>query len=207
MSVTLQRLVVRRLDGDVLGAALHRRVLLGALHERRDDVAVGGRRLGVQHLEPGVLVVLGGHGIAVGPLYTVAQREGVGEPVVADLHAFGDGRYGLFVPDRAGRGPMLVRTSNETVSSWYAESRFRDLGPKVEGEGGGATTCWPLSPSKTPQPAVPSRAAPARPVPLIFRKSLRLSLCADESLARPDSPYGHLILLSLSSARCTGVQT
>ena len=32
-------------------------------------------------------------------------------------------------------------------------------------------------------------------------------LCADESLARPDSPYGHLILLSLTSARCAGVQT
>src|SRR5215203_970620 len=33
----------------------------------------------------------------------------------------------------------------------------------------------PPPPLKTPHPAVPSRVAPARPVPLIFRKSLRLS--------------------------------
>src|SRR3712207_6786761 len=34
--------------------------------------------------------------------------------------------------------------------------------------------CWPPPPPPPPQPATPSRLAPTKPAPLIFRKSLRL---------------------------------
>src|SRR5215213_2062337 len=52
----------------------------------------------------------------------------------------------------------------------------------------------PPPPLKTPQPDVPSRVAPARPVPLIFKKSLRL-ICVPASTL-----LGLILLVTIRSS-------
>src|SRR5215212_4511218 len=85
----LERLVVRSLDSDVVGTALARVILVRAFHERRDDVSVDGRRLGIERAEPGVLEVMRRNRVPVRPLDAVTQGERVVESVPAYVYAFG----------------------------------------------------------------------------------------------------------------------
>ena len=78
--------LVDELNGYILGAALAVVVRLGAL-DAGGQKGVGESLLRVNEAHPGVHIVLGGDGDAVGPHALLAQMGGIGQAVFADLIA------------------------------------------------------------------------------------------------------------------------
>ena len=78
--------LVDEFNGYILGAALAVVVRLGAL-DAGGQKGVGESLLRVNEAHPGVHIVLGGDGDAVGPHALLAQMEGIGQAVFADLIA------------------------------------------------------------------------------------------------------------------------
>ena len=150
---------------------------VSALHERGDDVGVLTRGLGIQSPEPGVLEVFGRNRVPVRPLDPVAQGERVVELVLADVHAFRHIRNGpgVWIQPVQARHHVQEYLCGDGVRGLRGV-QIPDGLLQVDGDGLAASTTPPPPPPlppKTPQPGTASMAAPARPVPLIFKKSLR----------------------------------